>query len=337
MSYQPRTVLVTGGAGFIGSVFVQHLLQQDPKPTLVNLDALTYAGKLQNLKPVEGFENYQFVQGNISDQKLIKSLLIDHQVDTIVHLAAESHVDRSISGPEAFLKTNVEGTYSLLESARQVWLGEKKWTAEQCRFHHVSTDEVYGTLSAKDPAFSELTPYAPNSPYSASKAASDHWVRAYHHTYDLPVTISNCSNNYGPYQHEEKLIPTVILSCRNRQPIPVYGDGSNVRDWLYVGDHCEAIDLICREGQVGESYNVGGDSELSNLELVKMICQEFDRITENRDSSESLISFVTDRPGHDWRYAINHDKISNELGWQPRTQISQGLQQTIRYYLDLEK
>jgi len=331
-SFSPKGLLVTGGAGFIGSCFIRHMLQNNDSIFIVNLDKLTYAGGVDKLIDFAQDKRYQFVQGDICDRALIDSLLKDHGIDTIIHFAAESHVDRSIAGPEIFVKTNVLGTFTLLEAAREYWLNYKKWGADQCRFHHISTDEVYGTLQASDPAFSETTAYAPNSPYSASKAGSDHLVRAYFHTYGLPVTTSNCSNNYGPYQHAEKLIPTVIRSCVERKPIPVYGNGSNIRDWLYVYDHCEAIECILKNGLPGEVYNIGGDSELSNLELIKQICQQFDQAHSPSESSESLIHFVTDRLGHDWRYAINHQKITDELGWKPNTQLIDGLEQTIEFY-----
>jgi dTDP-glucose 4,6-dehydratase len=300
------------------------------------LDKLSYAGNIANLSGIEQDKRYQFVHGDILDKSLLRLLLEQYEIDTIVHFAAESHVDRSISGPEDFVMTNVLGTFNLLEAARQYWLNQKKWDASQCRFHHISTDEVYGSLHLDEPAFSEKTAYAPNSPYSASKAGSDHLVRAYFHTYGLPVTASNCSNNYGPFQHSEKFIPTVIRSCKNNVPIPIYGSGSNIRDWLYVYDHCEAIDLIIRKAQVGQSYNVGGDCELANIDIAKIICQLYDEIFPSQIDSSSLIQFVKDRPGHDWRYAIDHHKITQELGWQPSTQLKEGLLQTIRFYANNE-
>jgi dTDP-glucose 4,6-dehydratase len=330
--FLPKKILVTGGAGFIGSCFIRHMLNTHPSLFIVNLDKLTYAGNQANLNDFAKDKRYQFVQADIVDKALVLSLLNQYEIDCIVHFAAESHVDRSISGPESFVITNVLGTFSLLEASREYWLNHKGWNESQCRFHHISTDEVYGTLSPSDPAFSEQTAYAPNSPYSASKAGSDHLVRAYFHTYGLPVTTSNCSNNYGPYQHSEKFIPTVIRSCVERKPIPVYGDGSNIRDWLYVYDHCEAIDLILREGKIGEVYNIGGDSELSNLELTKLICEQFDILFKPSQPSAGLINFVKDRPGHDWRYAINHEKITKDLSWKPRTHLQEGLLQTIKFY-----
>ncbi len=329
MTYQPKNMLVTGGAGFIGANFVQYLLKHDSKVNIINLDLLTYAGSLDNLKDLPDESRHIFIKGDICDRHLIDQILREHNIDTIVHFAAETHVDRSITGPGAFVQTNVVGTFTLLEAARQYWLNEKKLIASQCRFHHISTDEVYGTLSKTDPAFTETTPYAPNSPYSASKAGSDHLARAYFHTYGLPVTMSNCSNNYGPYQHPEKFIPTVINACRNWQSIPVYGDGSNIRDWLYVEDHCVAIDLIIKKGRVGESYNVGGDNELTNLQVVDTICGLMDELFSQNKSHKSLISFVTDRLGHDWRYAIDYTKIHHELGWKPMTSFIQGIQQLI--------
>ena len=312
---QPKKLLVTGGAGFIGANFVHYWQKHYPADFIVNLDLLTYAGSLENLKDLPHPDKHVFVQGDIGDQALIETLLREHAIDTIVHFAAESHVDNSIKDPAIFIKTNVLGTHAMLEAARTVWLHENKWGTNQCRFHHISTDEVYGTLSPEDPPFTEKTQYAPNSPYSASKASSDHLVRAYLHTYDLPVTTSNCSNNFGPLQNSEKFIPTVIRSCLNENSIPVYGNGSNIRDWLYVADHCAAIDLILRKGKVGEVYNVGGHNEWANLDIVKLICDLFDTLRPLSKSHHSLIQFVTDRPGHDWRYAIDPAKIVNTLGW----------------------
>ena len=332
MLFQPKNMLVTGGAGFIGSCFVRSLLDSARPINIINLDLLTYAGHLDNLKGVDQDARYQFVKGDINDQALIAKLLEQYHIDTIVHFAAESHVDRSISGPDAFVTTNVLGTFHLLEAARHYWKKQFNLDPAKCRFHHISTDEVFGTLSKTDPAFSETTPYAPNSPYSASKAGSDHLARAYFHTYNLPVTMSNCSNNYGPYQHPEKLIPTVIRTALAGKPIPVYGDGSNIRDWLYVFDHCEAIDLIVQKGRLGESYNIGGDCETNNITLVKHICHLLDEMAPKAIPYEKQISFVTDRPGHDWRYAINHEKITHEFGWKPKQTIEKGLRATIRFY-----
>jgi dTDP-glucose 4,6-dehydratase len=330
LAYQPQKMLVTGAAGFIGCNFVRFILETYDDVTVISYDKLTYAGKKENLPPES--DRHIFVQGDICDQPLVASLLRQHNIDTIVHFAAESHVDRSISGPAVFVQTNVVGTFSLLEMARQYWLEEKKQGAAQCRFHHISTDEVYGQLSKDDPGFKETTPYDPRSPYSASKASSDHFVQAYAHTYGLPMTISNCSNNYGPYQCEEKLIPVVMRCCMNQEPIPVYGDGSNIRDWLYVSDHCAAVDQIIRDGVVGETYNIGGQCEKSNLTLTQEICRLFDEKYPKDQKHETLIRFVQDRAGHDWRYAIDNSKIKQTLGWQPASIFSQGLLETLRFY-----
>jgi len=332
VNYTPKNILVTGGAGFIGSHFVRYCLKNHQDIHITNVDKLTYAGSMQNLVNLSHPERHHFIQADICDQKRMSKILSDFSIDTIVHFAAESHVDRSISGPETFLQTNIVGTYTLLETAKQEWLHKKKWDASTCRFHHISTDEVFGTLSVDDPAFTETTPYAPNSPYSAAKASSDHWVRAYHHTYGLPITVTNCSNNYGAYQHQEKLIPTVIRACRHQTPIPVYGNGSNIRDWLYVEDHCEAIDRVIRQANIGESYNIGGNCEVSNLELIHKICAIMDIRYPEAKAHDSLIQFVTDRLGHDWRYAINTEKINRDLHWQPRTSLEKGLQKTIAFY-----
>jgi dTDP-glucose 4,6-dehydratase len=333
MTYQPRNLLITGGAGFIGCNFVRYYLTAHPEVRLINLDSLTYAGSLANLQDLPTPEQHIFVQGDIGDRPLVDQLLREHEIETIVHFAAESHVDRSITGPAAFLQSNVIGTFTLLEAARQYWLEEQRLSPEQCRFHHISTDEVYGTLSPTDPAFSETTPYAPNSPYSASKAASDHFVRAYYHTYGLPVTVSNCSNNYGPFQHSEKFIPTIIRSCLEQKSIPVYGDGSNIRDWLYVADHCQAIDRVIAEGRLGEHYNIGGCNEWSNLAIVKHLCQLMDEFRPQQAPHARLIGFVTDRPGHDWRYAIDATKMRQELHWQPQETFETGIQKTVQWYL----
>lgn len=333
--YQPRNILITGGAGFIGANFVRYLLTQVPAVNIVNLDLLTYAGSLKNLENLPNIEHYKFIQGNICDTNLVSTLLRENNIDTIVHFAAESHVDRSIDGPAAFIKTNIMGTFNLLEMARDYWQTEMQWNAQRCRFHHISTDEVYGTLNATDLPFTEQSRYAPNSPYSASKAGSDHLVRAYFHTYQLPITMSNCSNNYGPYQHTEKFIPKIIEHCLQQKPIPVYGDGSNIRDWLYVVDHCIAIWKIIQQGNLGETYNVGGNNEWSNLELVKLICQQMDKLYPKAKPHHELISFVTDRPGHDWRYAIDISKIHDELNWQPVTEFTEGIAATIAYYIGI--
>ncbi len=333
MSFAPRIVLVTGGAGFIGCNFVRHLLEADPDVRIVTLDALTYAGSLDNLKDLPDEPRHAFVQGDICDRELVERLLREHEIDTIVHFAAESHVDNSIAGPEVFVRTNVMGTYTLLEAARRYWLEEQGRDASRCRFHHISTDEVYGTLGPDDPPFTEATPYAPNSPYSASKAGSDHLVRAWHHTYGLPVTTTNCSNNYGPYQHAEKFIPTVIRACLTGRPIPVYGDGTNIRDWLYVRDHCAGIDAVIRHGRVGEVYNIGGCNEWANIEIARLICRLMDEARPAGAPHERLIAFVTDRPGHDWRYAIDASKMADELGWQPSETFETGIQKTVNWYL----
>lgn len=330
---QTNSILVTGGAGFIGSCFVRYILASQPMLKIVNLDALTYAGSLDNLIDLPNEEQYHFIKGNICDRKLIDRVLREHQINAIVHFAAESHVDRSISGPAAFIETNIVGTFNLLEAARSYWLDEMELNQDSCRFHHISTDEVYGSLELKDPSFTELTAYAPNSPYSATKAGSDHLVRAYYHTYGLPVTTSNCSNNYGPFQHLEKLIPTVINACVTQSPIPVYGDGQNIRDWLYVEDHCRAIELILKKGKLGETYNVGGGAELTNLVLIQLICDLMDEYRPQSNRHADLITFVTDRPGHDLRYSISNEKIANDLGWQPREAIETGLRKTLEFYL----
>jgi dTDP-glucose 4,6-dehydratase len=328
-----KNVLVTGGAGFIGSNFVRYLLDEEPQVQIVNLDALTYAGSMENLKGLST-ERHTFVQGDICDRNLVPGLLRQYHIDTIVHFAAETHVDRSILGPEPFIQTNVFGTFSLLEAARQVWLVEKILPIDHVRFHHVSTDEVYGTLNPEDPAFSETTPYAPNSPYAASKASSDHLARSYQHTYHLPVTISNCSNNYGPRQFPEKLIPLVILNALTGKPLPVYGDGQQIRDWLYVIDHCEAIRLILTKGKPGETYNIGGNNQPPNLTIIETICDLIDEIRPQTDARRKLIQFVTDRPGHDRRYAINISKIERELGWRPKHNLTNGLLETVQWVLD---
>jgi dTDP-glucose 4,6-dehydratase len=318
-------LLVTGGAGFIGANFVLSTLKESGEP-IVNLDKLTYAGNLRNLESLRDDPRHVFVQGDIGDRELVKELLAKYKPRAIVHLAAESHVDRSIAGPAAFMQTNVMGTFALLEEAR-AYPGE-------LRFLHVSTDEVYGSLGPDDPAFTETTPYAPNSPYSASKAAADHLVRAYHHTYGLPTLTTNCSNNYGPYQFPEKLIPLTITNALAGKPLPVYGDGRNVRDWLYVLDHCEALRLVLERGRIGETYNIGGAAEKQNVELVKAICALLDEAAPRKKGGKhaELISFVKDRPGHDRRYAIDSSKIARELGWRPRESFDSGLEKTVRWY-----
>ena len=332
--YKVKNMLVTGSAGFIGCNFVHYVLANADNVNVISLDKLTYAGCKENLDNLPNPTCHTFIQGDICDAKLVAKILAEHEIDTIVHFAAESHVDRSITGPAPFVTTNVMGTFTLLEAARKYWLESQGLNSEQCRFHHVSTDEVYGQLTIEDPAFTETTPYDPSSPYSASKAASDHFVRAYYRTYGLPVTLSNCSNNYGPYQHPEKLIPTVIRSCVEQKPIPVYGDGSNIRDWLYVEDHCQAIATIVHHGKLGETYNVGGNCERDNLTLITAICEIMDQKRPLSSGKHAdLISFVKDRAGHDWRYAIDNSKICSDLGWQPTYELSQGLDKTLDYYL----
>jgi dTDP-glucose 4,6-dehydratase len=327
-------VLVTGGAGFIGSNLVLRLVGEWGY-SVVNLDKLTYAGNLGNLRALEGQSRHVFVHGDICDRGLVGNLLRKFQPRAILHLAAESHVDRSIQGPEAFIATNVMGTFALLAEALEYWRGLGPEGKQGFRFLHVSTDEVYGSLGPDDPAFSETTAYAPNSPYAASKAGSDHLVRAYHHTYGLPALVTNCSNNYGPYQHPEKLIPLIIHNAMTGQPLPVYGDGKNVRDWLFVLDHCEAIRTVLEGGRPGETYNVGGNSEMKNLDVVRTICRILDELQPDGPAMphESLIRFVTDRPGHDRRYAIDARKLQRELGWQPRQTFETGLRHTIEWYI----
>lgn len=331
-STSPRRLLVTGGAGFIGSNFVHYWCNAYPNNRVVVLDALTYAGNKANLAALNGQENFRFVQGDICDRALVDQLLQTENIDTIAHFAAESHVDRSILGPAAFVQTNIVGTFTLLEAFRQYW--EPKKPANYC-FLHVSTDEVYGSLSPSDPAFTETTPYAPNSPYSASKAGSDHLVRAYYHTYGLPTLITNCSNNYGPYQFPEKLIPLMCINSLIGKQLPVYGDGQNVRDWLYVGDHCSAIDVVIHQGVAGETYNIGGNNEVKNIDLVQMLCQLMDELAPQLPVSpcDKLITFVKDRLGHDRRYAINSTKIKTQLSWTPTVDIQTGLRQTVEWYL----
>jgi dTDP-glucose 4,6-dehydratase len=329
-----KTILVTGGAGFIGGCLVRQLVaQRDVR--VVNLDKLTYAGNLDSLAGVMADPRHVFVQGDVADAALVADLLQRHRPEAVVHLAAESHVDRSIDGPAAFVQTNVVGTFALLEAARAYWGGLPEAERSRFRFLHVSTDEVYGSLG-RDGKFSETTPYAPSSPYSASKAAADHLVRAYHHTYGLPALITNCSNNYGPYQFPEKLIPVVILNAIEGKPLPVYGDGQNVRDWLYVEDHCRALRLVLERGVPGQTYNVGGDCEQTNLHVVRTICEIVDRLCPHACGAprSRLITFVSDRPGHDRRYAIDATKIRHELGWQPMQTFASGLEQTVRWYLD---
>ncbi|HQR10060.1 MAG TPA: dTDP-glucose 4,6-dehydratase [Casimicrobiaceae bacterium] len=325
-------ILVTGGAGFIGANFVLDWLAADGEP-VVNLDLLTYAGNLGNLKSLTGDARHRFVRGDIGDGAAVTALLEAHRPRAIVNFAAETHVDRSIHGPAAFIGTNIVGTFGLLEATRAWWSALPAGERDAFRFVHVSTDEVYGSLSASDPAFSESTPYAPNSPYSASKAAADHLVRAWHHTYGLPTLTTNCSNNYGPMQFPEKLIPLMIVNALAGKPLPVYGDGRNVRDWLHVGDHCAAIRAVLRKGRPGETYNIGGNAEMQNIEVVRTICALLAEAKPGRDY-EDLIAFVKDRPGHDRRYAIDPAKIARDTGWTPAHTFQSGMRHTVRWYLD---
>lgn len=337
MAFNPGNILVTGGAGFIGSNFVRHLFETHPDVRVWNLDSLTYAGNLASLADVEqahgreGTGRYTFVRGDIANFAAVRALLEADAIRCVVHFAAESHVDRSILGPEPFIATNVTGTFRLLEACRQAWAGDP-----DTRFHHVSTDEVYGSLGPEG-FFTEETPYDPSSPYSASKAASDHLVRAWHRTYGLNVTITNCSNNYGPYQFPEKLIPLMILNCLEGKPLPVYGRGENIRDWLFVSDHCVAIDRVIREGRTGATYNVGGEGERTNLFIVETLCRLVDETgltPPGLSSCRELVSFVKDRPGHDFRYAIDFGRLRSELGWQPSVTLEEGLRRTLRWYAD---
>ena len=326
-------ILVTGGAGFIGSNFVLDWIAAEGSP-VVNVDKLTYAGNAENLARLANDARHIFVQADIGDRDRIDALLAQHKPEAIVHFAAESHVDRSIHAPGEFVQTNVVGTFNLLEATRAYWSALAEPAKSHFRFLHVSTDEVYGSLGMSDPAFSETTAYAPNSPYAASKAASDHLVRAYHHTYGLPTITTNCSNNYGPLQFPEKLIPLMIRNALQGQPLPVYGDGKNVRDWLYVSDHCSGIRTALKKGRVGETYNIGGNSEKNNLEVVHSLCAILDQLHPAGAPHAKLITFVKDRPGHDWRYAIDASKIKNQLGWQPTEKFESGLRKTVQWYLD---
>ena len=324
-----KSILITGGAGFIGSHVVRKMVNDHSNWNIINLDKLTYAGNLENLKDIEGKSNYTFIRGDIEDPGLMNDLFLSHKIDSVIHLAAESHVDRSILDPLSFVKTNVIGTVNLLNAALAHW----KDNFDSKLFYHISTDEVYGSLGDTG-YFTESTAYDPKSPYSASKAGSDHFVRAYHNTYGLPIVISNCSNNYGPYQFPEKLIPLMIHNISNREPLPVYGKGENIRDWLYVEDHAEAIDLIFREGRAGETFNIGGFNEWKNIDLVRSLCRIMDnRLGRNEGESEQLITYVTDRPGHDMRYAIDASKLSDSLGWKPSLTFEKGLELTVDWYL----
>src|SRR5450631_4159483 len=346
MSFEPRNLLITGGAGFIGANFVRHWLARQQQGRLIVLDALTYAGNIENLAGLDSYPHYAFVRGDICDESTVRMLLDQYRIDTVVHFAAESHVDRSILGPDDFIRTNVVGTHTLLKAAKALWIDKKTIPAH--RFHHVSTDEVYGSLGSKDAPFHETTPYAPNSPYSASKAASDHLVRAYHETYGLDTTVTNCSNNYGPYQFPEKLIPLTIVNILLGKPLPVYGDGMQVRDWLHVEDHCSAIALALERGRSGEVYNVGGNSETTNIEIVRTLCGLVDEAVGERadlrrpfpaspavhaKKSVDLITHVRDRLGHDRRYAINYGKAKRELGYAPACDLAKGLRSTLDWYL----
>jgi dTDP-glucose 4,6-dehydratase len=346
MAFEPRNVLITGGAGFIGANFVRHWLARPGEGRVVVFDALTYAGNLENLSGLERDPRYVFVKGDICDEAAVRALMEQRQIDTLVHFAAESHVDRSILGPDDFIRTNIVGTHALLKAAKALWIDGK--TVPAHRFHHVSTDEVYGSLGPSDPAFHELTPYSPNSPYSASKAASDHLVRAYHETYGLDTTVTNCSNNYGPYQFPEKLIPLIIVNILLGKPLPVYGDGLQVRDWLHVEDHCRAITLALSRGTPGEVYNIGGNSETSNIELVRTLCALVDETLGARPDlraafsaspaargarAADLITHVRDRLGHDRRYAIDYSKAEHDLGYAPGRDLAEGLRATIDWYL----
>jgi dTDP-glucose 4,6-dehydratase len=309
-------LLITGGAGFIGSNLIYYIVEKYPDYKIINLDNLTYAGNLKNLKNLENNSNYKFIKGDINDYDLVDKIIKENNIDTIIHLAAESHVDKSITGPDQFITTNIVGTHNLLKLA----LANNK-----IRFHHVSTDEVFGSLGEGDPKFTEESAYDPRSPYSASKASSDHLVRSYYHTFDLPITISNCSNNYGPYQHKEKMMPLFIDKLLKSEQVPIYGDGRNIRDWLYVTDHCRAIDLIVHQGKIGETYLVGGDSEMRNINIAKLLADKLGH-------SANMIKLVKDRPGHDWRYAIDASKIKKELGWEPQINFEQGITKTIKWY-----
>ena len=335
-----KNILVTGGAGFIGSNFIPYFLEKNLEVRVINLDLLTYAGDLDNLKEIDGNPRCEFIKGDICDRDLVEAIFQKYSIQGVIHFAAESHVDNSISGPEAFVKTNVNGTFTLLDVARKFWMEapfQKKSEYENARFHHISTDEVYGTLGETG-LFTETTPYAPNSPYSASKASSDLLVRSYFHTYGIDVVTTNCSNNYGPKQHDEKLIPTIIRKALVEENIPIYGDGKNIRDWLYVLDHCKGIDLVFHKGKSGEVYNVGGRNERNNLQIVNRICEILDeKVPRKKGDYQDLITFVKDRPGHDMRYAIDASKLENELGWKAEEDFDSGILKTIDWYLAKER
>ena len=330
-----KVYIVTGGSGFIGTNFIRFMLVNGFAERIINLDKLTYAGNPQNLLEYDNDKRYAFAQGDICDQELVQELFILHKPDVVVNFAAESHVDRSIDGPGDFVKTNISGTYVLLQEALRYYRSLNNDQQSRFRFHHISTDEVFGSLE-EDGFFTEETSYDPSSPYSASKAASDHLVRAWQRTYGLPVIISNCSNNYGPYQFPEKLIPLMIINCLNEKPLPVYGTGENIRDWLFVDDHCDAIHTIIEKGEIAETYNIGGNNEIQNIDIVKTICNLLDntRPSENLKSYQELITFVKDRPGHDFRYAIDSSKLQNKLGWTPKETFEMGIRKTIDWYLD---
>ncbi|MFC0603422.1 dTDP-glucose 4,6-dehydratase [Winogradskyella pulchriflava] len=331
-----QTILISGGAGFIGSNFILFYLQKYQNIKIVNLDKLTYAGKLSNLNTVESNTNYTFIKGDICDAELVNKLFTTYNISDVIHFAAESHVDNSIKSPDAFINTNIFGTYNLLNTAKSFWMDSSfsyKKGCENNRFHHISTDEVYGTLG-KTGLFTEQTPYAPNSPYSASKASSDFIVRSYHHTYGMNVVTTNCSNNYGPKQHDEKLIPTIIKNAINGDNIPIYGDGKNVRDWLYVEDHCRGIDLVFQNGKSGETYNIGGKNERNNLYIANKICEILDEIRPKKKNYSEQITFVKDRPGHDFRYAIDASKVEDELGWRAKENFETGILKTVEWYLN---
>ena len=330
-----KTILITGGAGFIGSNFIPYFLKKYKNYTIINLDLLTYAGNLENLKEVENSSRYKFIKGNICNRELVEFIFKKYNINGVIHFAAESHVDNSIKTPEIFIETNIKGTFTLIDVAFKYWMLEPfkyRNGYNHCIFHHISTDEVYGTLDDNG-LFRETTPYAPNSPYSASKAGSDMIVRSYYHTYGVNTFITNCSNNYGAKQHSEKFIPTIIRKALNREPIPIYGDGKNIRDWLFVLDHCRGIDLVYHNGRFGESYNIGGKSEKKNIEIATLICSILDKKVPQKESYINLISFVKDRAGHDRRYAIDSSKIENELGWRPQESFNSGINKTIDWYL----
>jgi dTDP-glucose 4,6-dehydratase len=334
-----QSILITGGAGFIGSNYILYYLKKYPESKVINLDKLTYAGELSNLDAIDDYNNYEFIQGDICDSSLVSEIFRKYNITSVVHFAAESHVDNSIENPDTFIKTNINGTFNLLNIAKDYWMDGPFIFKDGCqenRFHHISTDEVYGTLGETG-LFTEDTPYAPNSPYSASKASSDFIVRSYYHTYGMNVVTTNCSNNYGPRQHKEKLIPTIIRKAINGENIPIYGDGKNVRDWLYVDDHCSGIDLVLRNGKAGETYNIGGNNERDNLYIAHKICELLDEIKPKQDKYSKQITFVKDRPGHDFRYAIDASKIEKNLGWKAKENFESGIIKTIEWYLNKYK